>query len=222
MQASDVMTRDVVTVGPLTQVNEIVELLNKHNISGMPVVDDQNRVIGMISEGDLLRRVENNTVRRDRSWLAALFSSEDSAANYVRTHGRRAESLMTRDPVTITENEPLYRIAQLFEKRRIKRVPVTRDGKLVGLVSRGNLLQGFSSSAQDEEAATVDDREIRNEILAQFRELGISDNTTNAVVTDGVVDLWGFVENEVQLRAARIAASRARGVKDVRSHLTAK
>src|SRR5690554_1962223 len=172
MQASDVMTRDVVTVGPLTQVNEIVELLNKHNISGMPVVDDQNRVIGMISEGDLLRRVENNTVRRDRSWLAALFSSEDSAANYVRTHGRRAESLMTRGTVTRTENEPLNRIAKRFQNRRTKRVPGTSDGKWVRLISPRSLMQGFSSSAQAEEATSADDREIRNEILAQFREPG--------------------------------------------------
>lgn len=222
MQASDVMTRDVVTVGPLTQVNEIVALLNQHNISGMPVVDDQGRVLGMISEGDLLRRVENNTVRRDRSWLAALFASEDSATRYVRTHGRRAESLMTRDPVTIEENEPLYRIAQLFEKRRIKRVPVTRDGKLVGLVSRGSLLQGFSATAQDEHAAPVSDRAIREKILTEMENLGIEENTSNAVVTGGVVDLWGFVDNEVQHRAAEIAATQCPGVKEVRNHLTVK
>jgi CBS domain-containing protein len=146
MHAAEIMTRNVITATPKTEVREIVDLMIKNRISAVPVVDDGGRVIGMVSEGDLMRRVENNTERRDSWWLAALFSARNDADSYVKSHGRRAEDVMTREPITISEDTPLYKIAQTLEKNHIKRVPVVTNGKLVGIVSRSNLLQGFSTT----------------------------------------------------------------------------
>jgi len=219
MHAADIMTRNVITVGPKTEVREIVDLMLKNHISAVPVLDDSGRVIGMVSEGDLMRRVENNTDRRDSWWLTALFSARNDVDAYIKSRGRRAEDIMTRDPITISEDTPLYKIAQTLEKKRIKRVPVVTDGKLVGIVSRSNLLQGFSMMQKDA-AAAADDKTIRNAIVKELEDkLGISGNNTNVVVVDGVVTLWGLVDSEAQRKAAGIAAESTSGVKEVHNSL---
>lgn len=219
MHAADIMTRNVITVGPKTEVREIVDLMLKNHISAVPVLDDSGRVIGMVSEGDLMRRVENNTDRRDSWWLTALFSARNDVDAYIKSRGRRAEDIMTRDPITISEDTPLYKIAQTLEKKRIKRVPVVTDGKLVGIVSRSNLLQGFSMMQKDA-AAAADDKTTRNAIVKELEDkLGISGNNTNVVVVDGVVTLWGLVDSEAQRKAAGIAAESTSGVKEVHNNL---
>lgn len=220
MHAADIMTRNVITVGPKTEVREIVDMMIKNRISALPVVDEGGRVVGMVSEGDLMRRVENNTERRDSWWLAALFSARNDADTYVKSHGRRAEDVMTRNLISISEDTPLYKIAQTLEKNHIKRVPVISGGKLVGIVSRSNLLQGFSMMQKDAPAAAADDKTIRNAIIKEMEsKLGISGNTTNVVVVDGVVTLWGLVESEAQKKGAAIAAEGTSGVKEVHNNL---
>lgn len=220
MHAAEIMTRNVITATPKTEVREIVDLMIKNRISAVPVVDDGGRVIGMVSEGDLMRRVENNTERRDSWWLAALFSARNDADSYVKSHGRRAEDVMTRDPISISEDTPLYKIAQTLEKNHIKRVPVVTNGKLVGIVSRSNLLQGFSTMQKDARAGAADDTTIRNSIIKEIEsKLGISGNTTNVVVVNGVVTLWGLVESAAQKKGAAIAAEGTAGVKEVHNNL---
>lgn len=219
MHAADIMTRNVITATPKTEVREVVDLMIKNRISAVPVVDDAGRVVGMVSEGDLMRRVENNTDRRDSWWLSALFSARNDVDAYVKSRGRRAEDIMTRDPITISEDTPLYKIAQTLEKKHIKRVPVVTGGKLVGIVSRSNLLQGFSTMQKDAAAAS-DDKTIRNTIIHEMTDkLGISESTTNVVVVDGVVTLWGLVDSESKKKAAGVAAETTAGVKEVHNNL---
>lgn len=220
MHATDIMTRTVITATPKTEVREIVDLMMQNRISAVPVVDDAGRVIGMVSEGDLMRRVENATDRRDSWWLSALFSARNDVDAYVKSRGRRAEDIMTRDPITISEDTPLYKIAQTLEKKHIKRVPVVSNGKLVGIVSRSNLLQGFSTMQKDA-AAAADDKTIRNSIVKEMEDkLDISGNSTNVVVVDGVVTLWGLVQNAAQQKAAAIAAENTPGVREVHNNLS--
>jgi CBS domain-containing protein len=220
MHAAEIMTRNVITATPKTEVREIVDLMIKNRISAVPVIDDSGRVLGMVSEGDLMRRVENNTERRDSWWLKALFSATNDASAYVKSHGRRAEDVMSRDVISISEDTPLYKIAQTLEKNHIKRVPVVTGGKLVGIVSRSNLLQGFSTMQKDAPAGVADDSAIRSKIVKEIEgKLGISGNTTNVVVVNGVVTLWGLVESEAQKKGAAIAAESTAGVREVHNNL---
>ena len=149
MQAADVMTTNVITVPPETGVREIAGLLLKHRISAVPVVDAENQVLGIVSEGDLMRRAENDTDRRNSLWLEVIFSTHEMAADYIKAYGRTAGDVMTRDVVTVKEDTPLHEIVGLLERHHIKRVPVTRDGRLVGIVSRANLLHGLAAKGAD-------------------------------------------------------------------------
>jgi CBS domain-containing protein len=220
MRAMDVMTRDVITVGPNTGVSEIADLFLRRRISGVPVVDAEGRLLGIVSEGDLVRRVETDTDERRSWWLDLLTDRNAQAASYAKTRGKKAEDVMTVDVVTATEDTPLRAIAGLMERHRIKRVPIMRDRRLVGIVSRANLIQGLAS--RDVMATTVsrDDEAIRESVL---RELKAQDwaslLTKNIVVTDGVVHLWGFVRSEEERRAIKVAAENTPGVKGVRDHL---
>lgn len=220
MHAVDVMTREVITVSPQTPVQEIVNLMLRNRISAAPVVDDAGKVVGMVSEGDLMHRAENQTDRRDSWWLTALFSARNDAAQYVKSHGQRAKDVMTRDLVSVEEDTPLYKIAQTLEKHHIKRVPVLREGKLVGIVSRSNLLHGLSTMQIDQSGA-VDDLTIRDHIVTEMKDkLGISGSMTNVVVVHGIVSLWGLVDNDTERQAAGVAAETAPGVKEVHNHLS--
>lgn len=221
MQATEIMTRDVIAVQPDTEVKSIVELMLQHRISAVPVVDDTHQVLGMVSEGDLMRRVENKTERRDSWWLKALFTASNDAAAYVESHGAKAADIMTRDVHTISEDTPLYKIAQTLEEKRIKRVPVVRDGKLVGIVSRSNLLQGFSVAHTAEGmAGTADDKTIRERILKELKDkAGISRVSINVVVHNGHVTLWGLVQDASEKKAVGVAAESIAGMGNVTNHL---
>ncbi|NIC07452.1 CBS domain-containing protein [Billgrantia bachuensis] len=220
MQAADVMTAKVITVSPDADVREIARLLLENNISAVPVVDDGDKVLGIVSEGDLMRRVENDEGRQ-KSWWLRVFAGGSSASEYVKSHARRAREIMTPDPITIEENEPLHRVAKLLEKHHIKRVPVVRNGKLVGIVSRANLLRGFSATAPDTETpVTADDREIRDAILKEVDEnTGVWVDRINVIVTEGVVQVWGLVESQEEKKAVQVAAENTPGVKSVENNL---
>lgn len=221
MQAADIMTTNVVTVRPDTGVREIAGLLLKHRISAVPVVDPDQRVLGIVSEGDLMRRAENETDDRHSWWLEAIFSTHDMAGDYIKTHGRNAGDVMTRNVVTVTEETPLYEVARLLERHHIKRVPVIRDGSLVGLVSRANLLHGLiAKGAEGGGPSAAGDKTIREELLhALSQEAGLRTALINVIVNDGVVQLWGLVESGTERKAAQIAAENTRGVKSVENHL---
>lgn len=215
MQAADIMTRNVITVGRDSEVREIASLLLEHGISAVPVVNDAGKVLGIVSEGDLIRRVEDD---KRKSWWLRLFSVNDPG-EYVKSHGRRAHEIMTPDPLTIGEDMPLHQISRLLEKHHIKRVPVVTNGKLVGIVSRANLLQGFAV-AGPETAASADDREIREAILKEIDDnTGVMVDRINVIVSQGKVELWGLVESDQERMAVQVAAENTGGVKEVKNNL---
>ncbi len=217
MRAGDVMTREVVTVSPGTSVPELARLMLDRRISGVPVVDELGRLVGLVSEGDLMRRVELVTERRPW-WADPAASAEETARAYVKAHGLKARDVMTANVVTIDEHEPLDRIAMLFEARGIKRAPVLRDGKIVGIVSRANLLQGLAASAAG--GVGPDDASIRSTIMATAaEEAGVRASLVDVTVANGVVHLWGNVASQAERDAIRVCAETAEGVRAVRDHL---
>jgi len=216
MQAIDVMTPNVISVTLQAEVQEIASLLVEHKISAVPVVDDDDQVLGIVSEGDLMRRVESEGDKHKSWWLKWLLGN--NPVDYVKSHGRKAGEIMTSDPITIEEDEPLYHIAALLEKHGIKRVPVVRKGKLVGIVSRADLLRGFSVTATDT-TVPADDREIRAAVIKEVEEHSGVAYRVNVIVTDGDVQLWGLVTGQEEKLAAQVAAENIPGVKSVDNHL---
>jgi CBS domain-containing protein len=221
MNAADIMTPDVITASPDTPLAELVDLMLKHRISGLPIVD-QGIIVGIVSEGDLLRRAETGTARRRSHLLELVSSTAASAADYVRTHGRRAGEIMTTDLVTVTPETPLAEIADMLESRRIKRVPVVVEGKVLGIVTRANLLKALAMRLHAEPApVNTDDRSIRWALWDEYRHHKWSHQVAQFDVTvrDGVVHLWGIVRGEDHRRAMVVAAENTPGVKRVEDHL---
>lgn len=220
MRAKDVMTTDPISVGPGATVGEIAELLLHRRISGVPVVDDDGGVLGVVSEDDLIHRPETGGPRRRSRWLSLFTGGQD--ADFVKTHGRFARDVMSAPAIVVDEDTPISDIANLLEERRIKRVPVVRDGKLVGIVARGDLLRGLAARREAFAAAArraPDDETIRQAILdAMKREGWATAAVVNVVVSDGVVHLWGLLGAEEDPRALRVLAENVPGVKDVQDH----
>src|SRR5262245_51947300 len=165
MKAMDVMVRDVVTVSPDTEVAAAVQLLVEHDVSALPVVDGDGHVVGVISEADLIRREEIGTDKHRPWWIEALTPGSTLADEFAKSHGRRVSELMSTGVVSVSEDAPLAEVAGLLEKHRIKRVPILRDGKLVGIVSRANLIQALASAQAHAAGAADSDRKIRVELL---------------------------------------------------------
>jgi CBS domain-containing protein len=221
MQAKDVMTTRVVTVRPDTRVERIAALLLERRISGVPVVDADGRLLGIVTEGDLMRRPELGTERL-RGWWLQLFGDERGrASEYARAHGSRAAEVMTRNVVTVSEEASVGEIARLLEEHRIKRVPVVRGEQVVGIVSRANLLQALA--ARPTPAPTerwVDDRALRDEVMRVLDREGMSvRGPLNVIVSNGVVELWGLVESEEERRAMRVAVENVPGVVSIKDNL---
>lgn len=164
MRAKDVMTTNVISVGPDTDVRTVARRLIERRISAVPVVDHEDRILGIVSEGDLMRRPESDTERHPSWWLALLAMPEEKARDYLKSHGLTAKDLMSRDVVTVAEDTPLVEVATLLERHRIKRVPAVREGKIVGIVSRANLLHGLVAR-EAAPAATQDDAAIRQHVI---------------------------------------------------------
>ena len=225
MRAADVMTTHVITVDPDATVRDLATLLAERGISGAPVVDSGGRLVGIISEGDLLHREEIGTARRHRerrrSWWLDHFTS-DLARDYVKSHGRTVKDIMTRDVVTVGEDADLGDVAALLEARRIKRVPVMREGKVVGIVSRANIVRavGATKGAPPREGEG-DDRSIRTKLLAELgREEWAKIWPEDILVRDGMVHFWiSADEPPEKRRALRVAAETIAGVRGVEEHV---
>lgn len=142
MQAGDVMTTWVATVAARATVREAARLMAERKISALPVLDDEDRMIGIVSEGDLLRRAELGTETAGSWWLVAL--AKDAAADYRKTHGVTVSDVMTRRVVSVARTTPLREVAQLMQKHRVKRLPVLDAGRLVGVVSRADLVRSLA------------------------------------------------------------------------------
>jgi CBS domain-containing protein len=220
MQATDVMTTNVITVGPDAELRQIVDLLLKHRISAVPVVDDERRVLGIVSEGDLMRRLEDTPGRRHSWWLGMMAGDDVQARDFIKLHSRTAKDIMTRNVVVVEETASLGNIATLLEEKHIKRVPVVRDRKLVGIVSRANLLHGLAVKGVAKPSVSPDDRSLRATLLKALPEkAGVDTAFINVIVEQGAVELWGIVDSEEQGRAAELAARETPGVKSVRNRL---
>lgn len=221
MRAADIMTGNVITVAPTASVQAAARLLAEKDISAVPVVDREGRVIGMVSEGDLIHRTEIGTEPRRSWWLEMLASTDRSAGDYIKSHGREVRDVMTRDVLSVTEETPIRDIALLLETHRIKRVPVMRDGKLVGIVSRANLVQALATTIEEPASdAAADDRAIRDRLLAELKAQRWAEvSPANVTVKDGVVHLWCSYLSERERRAIIVAAESIPGVRRVADHM---
>ena len=216
MKAADVMTTRVISVLPDIALREVARILHANRISAVPVVDDGGRVIGMVSEGDLIRRGREGGDGGGSWWLSSFVEGEPAHATPA-VSDRKARDVMTREIHRAREDTPLEEIAVLLERHRIKRVPIERDGKLVGLVSRANLIHGLASGAPH--GSSSGDAGIRDAIVDALRQAGVSTHLLNVVVSDGTAYLWGAVESRSENEAVRAAAESAAGVKRVSDHL---
>jgi len=213
MKAMDVMTRDVLTVKPSDSVAETMRLLAEHDISALPVVDDDGTVVGVISEADLVRREEIGTEKQRTWWLEALTPASTLAEEFAKSHGRRVSEVMSTHVISASEDTPLGEIATLLEKHRIKRVPILRDGKPVGIVSRSNLVQAVASLQTPADAGSDTDRRIRSELLNQLdSQAWTKFGARNVIVSDGIVHLWGLVASEQERKALIALAEGVPGV----------
>ncbi|RDJ99771.1 CBS domain-containing protein [Paraburkholderia lacunae] len=219
MRASDVMTSNVVSAKPDMTVSEVARMLVDKGISGAPVIDAAEHVIGMISEGDLLHREELGTDQRRRSWWLDLFSSSNDARDYIKTHALKVQDVMTTRVISVDEDTPLSEVANILETRRIKRVPVTKAGRLVGIVSRANLVQALASIPEEPAPdMALSDREIRAALMGEMTGHNWAFAGRNIVVIDGVVHLWGIFHSMEAVQAVRVAAEGIPGVKRVEDH----
>jgi CBS domain-containing protein len=220
MKARDVMTSPVISVEPDASIWQAVRIMLQRHISGLPVIDQKGGLVGIVTEGDFLRRAETGTQRRRPRWLEYLIGPGRLADEYTRSHGRKVSEIMTADPLTITEDTSLDEIVRLMEKRQIKRLPVVRDQQVVGIVSRANLVHALASVARDIKPTSAGDQAIRDRILAELASQSWAPVAlVDVIVRDGVVELWGMITDERERKAIVVAAENAPGVKVVNDHL---
>lgn len=215
MKAADVLESEVISVGPETRVSDVANLLLTRRISAVPVVDN-GRLVGIISEGDLIRRVETDTERHRSWWLELLISNEKLATEYVKSHARYAGEVMTRKVVTADEDTPLTEIAKLFENHNIKRVPIVRGSKVIGIVSRADLLRVLAALHEKSEPAPSDDGAIHAEILKRLKqEHWFASAQVEISVRGGIVKVDGVVLSPEQQSAIRVVVENVPGVRAV-------
>ncbi|HEY1933598.1 MAG TPA: CBS domain-containing protein [Acetobacteraceae bacterium] len=220
MNASDVMTRHVISVSPDASVEGAAKQMLERGISGLVVVDAKGDLAGVVTEGDLLRRDELGTERNRPWWLRLLVSPGRQALDFTRTHGRRVRDVMTERVVTVAADATLEEVVELMEQHRIKRVPVTEGNRVVGVVSRADLLRALVVSSRNDAPVATDDRSVRRAVLDAVDKQSWTPMTTlNVTVADGVVDLWGTITNEDERRAISVLAENTPGVKRVNDHL---
>lgn len=220
MKAQDVMVSPAITVKSRSSVKDVAKLLLEHRISAVPVVDDDGRLVGIVSEGDLLHRTEAGTERHRSWWLQILAGDETLASEFVKSHGRRVGDVMTRDVITARPDTPLQDIATRLEKNLIKRVPIVdQKGHLLGIVSRANLIQAVASG-RDEEDVEASDAAIRDTLLEELKKQQWAHTMLlNVTVTEGVVTLWGMTNSDAERKALRVAAEEIPGVRAVNDNL---
>jgi CBS domain-containing protein len=220
MKARDVMVSPVTTVSPTALVKDVAKLFLERGFSGAPVVDDTGRIVGIVSERDLMCRADIGTDRRRPWWLWLLTDQRTLAADYVKAHATKVADVMTRDVITVSPDTPLRDIATLLEKNAIKRVPIVENGQLVGLVSRANLVQAVATRGSKLDVP-ASDASIRDKLLAHLQaQPWAQTGLLNVTVADGVIDLWGITRSDTERQAVRVAAEAIPGARAVNDHLT--
>ena len=218
MQVKDIMTQNVISVQADEPIVKAARLMLQNRISGLPVVDREGELVGIVTEGDFLRRSEIGTQRRRPRWLEFIVGPGRLADEYVHASGRKVDEIMTPDPSVVTENDSLETVVELMQRRHIKRLPVMRGGRMVGIVSRANLMHALASIVRDQQAPAADDSAIRAVVLAELGKLPWA-SQTNVVVKGGVVELWGTILDERERQACIVTAENVAGVKQVHDHL---
>ncbi len=219
MRAHQIMTRSVVTVTPETTILQAANIMLRRHVSGLPVVDAAGKLVGIVSEGDFVRRSEIGTQRKRGRWLKFILGAGQEATDFVHEHGRKVSEVMTREPLTITEDTALEDIVKTMESNNVKRLPVMRGEKLVGIVSRANLLQAVASLAREVPDPTADDDHIRNRVIDALAKNDWCPFGLGVVVRDGIVHLSGVITEEHSRQAAIVGAENVAGVKKVHDHL---
>jgi CBS domain-containing protein len=226
MRAMDVMTTPVITVDPETTVQDLAKLLSEKGISGVPVCEAGDRLVGIVSEGDLLHRAETGTERRLQKrrswWLDSLAADEEAARDYVKAHGQKVRDIMSREVISVADTTDLAEVAMLLETRLIKRVPVVRDGKLIGIISRANLVRALATtSTAPAIVADADDRSIRERLLQELRgQRWANVWASDIMVRDKVVHVWVSDDQpQAERTALRVAAENIAGVRRVEEHV---
>jgi CBS domain-containing protein len=219
MRAHQIMTRSVTSVSPETDHATAAKLMLQRRISGLPVVDDNGTLAGIVSEGDLLRRSEIGTQQKRPRWLQYLLSPSRAASDFVHERGRKVKDVMTPDPITASEDTPLAELVSLMERNGVKRLPVLRDTKLVGIITRANLIQAMASMAREIPDPTADDDHIRDRIIRTVMATDWCPIGFQVAVRNGVAHLYGLIVNDSSRRASIVAAENTAGVKKVHDHL---
>jgi len=216
MKASDVMATKVVTVGVNANIGDAAAILLNNHISGAPVVNERGELVGIVSEGDLMRRPEIGTTKRPSWWLELLSNTRSDAIEYIKSHSRTVSDVMTRDVITANPDTPLGDIAAMLERNRVKRVPIVEGSKIVGIVSRANILQALASASKKlPSLISADDSELRKKVIARLAAEPWRPTMLTVTVQDGTVDLWGLVHSIEEKKAARLAAELTPGVRTV-------
>jgi CBS domain-containing protein len=221
MQAKDIMTRDVVTVPPSASVREAAKLMTERRLSGLPVVTSDGRPVGMLTASDLLHRVETGTERR-QSWFSGFFTNPDEMARqYAKAHGLKAHEVMSRHVITVRDDASLSEVAEVLDRNGLKRVPVVRDGVLVGIISRSDLVRVLSQTSIGQPVASSDDAALQHAIWQEIRkQKWLDSGYVNVIVKDGVVEAWGMIPSQDQRNALLVLIEEAAGTAKVEDHLT--
>lgn len=220
MKTSEVMVSNVITVGPEASVPEVADLLLRNRISAVPVIAANGEILGIVSEGDLLNRPESETSHRQSWWLEALTSKEMLAAEFVKSHSRKVTDVMKRDVITASPDDSVADVAARLERHCIKRVPIVKDGRIVGIVSRANLLQGLASLKDKIPQTRPDDCAIRGQVMAKLdKATWTRPALLSVTVQDGTVGLWGIVDSSSEKKAVHVLAEVTPGVRGVTNNL---
>jgi len=219
MRAHQIMTRKVITVGTAASIVDAAKIMLEKHVSGLPMVDEAGTLVGIVSQGDFIRRAEIGTQRKRGRWLKFLLGPGRVASDFVHERGRKVGEIMTLDPCTVTEDATLEDVVQLMEHKNVKRLPVMRGDRLVGIVTRSNLLQAVAELAREVPDPTADDDHIRNHIITAIEKADWTPFGLGIIVRDGNVHLSGIITNERSRQAAIVAAENVSGVKKVHDHL---
>ena len=219
MRARDIMTPHVISVGPDATVDAVANTLTANGVSAVPVIAIDGRLVGIVSEGDLIRRSELKTARSRSWWLYLLTSTDQLAADFAKSRAVKVKDIMTKEVLTVEPNAPLHGIADILERHGIKRVPVVEAGRVVGIVSRANLIQALSSLRKRDLDVDLSDDGLRTRILDSFKDMPWASRPMNILVHNGEAELWGCVYSEEERKAVRVAAESTTGVTSVKDNL---
>jgi CBS-domain-containing membrane protein len=221
MEAQDVMTRDVVAVGPDTTVGEIAAILVRHRISAVPVVSRDQQLIGIVTQTDLAHRSETGTEKRRKWWLEAFADPDAKAREYVKSHGLKAQDIMSRHVVSVQQGDSLADVANALDGYRVRQVPVVSKGGIVGMISRADIVRKLAEMRAAGTGAQPDNGTLQKAIWEEIKaQSWLKSAFVNLAVRDGVVELWGAVDSDEQHQALRVLVEGVPGVREVEDNVT--